>query len=74
MDEPHLVRGARYAELDPVAVRPEDYAWSCARLHLGRRKTDPLNTDHRVVKIMGGWRAFLREGVSEDGRGLSPLR
>jgi len=74
MDEPHLVRAARYVELNPVAAgmvaRPEDYAWSSARLHLGRRKTDPLNTDHQVVKIMGDWRAFLREGVSEEDQGL----
>jgi len=53
-----------------MQARPEDYAWPSARLHLGRRKTDPLNTDHHVVKIMGDWCAFLREGVSEEDQGL----
>lgn len=74
MDEQHLVRAARYVELNPVSAgivtKPEDYAWSSARMHLGRRKTDPLNTDHHVVEIMGDWRAFLREGVSEEDQGL----
>ena len=31
---------------------------------------DPLNTGHHVVKIMGDWRSFLREGVSEEDEGL----
>ena len=74
MDEQHLVRAARYVELNPVSAgmvaKPEDYAWSSARLHLGRRKTDPLNTDQQVVEIMGDWRGFLREGVSEEDESL----
>ena len=31
---------------------------------------DPLNTGHHVVKIMGDWRSFLREGVSDEDEGL----
>ncbi len=72
MDDPHLVRAARYVELNPVSPgivsKPEDYAWSSARLHVGRRKTDPLNTDDRVVELMGD--SFLREGVSEEDEEL----
>jgi len=49
MDDRHLARAARYIELNPVSAgivaKPEDYAWSSARLHMGRRKTDPLATD-----------------------------
>ena len=74
MDKQHVVRAARYIELNPVSAgivaKPDDYAWSSARLHLGRRKTDPLNTDHRVVEIIGDWRAFLREGVTEEDMAL----
>ena len=74
LDEPHLVRAARYIELNPVSAgivaKPEDYAWSSAGLHLGLRKTDPLNTDHRVVETVGDWRAFLRERAAGDGLSL----
>ena len=73
-NEQHLLRAARYVELNPVSAgmvaKPEDYAWSSARLHLGRRKTDPLNTDQQVVEIVGDWRGFLREGVSEEDESL----
>ena len=74
MDDPHLVRAARYVELNPVCAgivaKPEDYAWSSARLHMGRRRTDPLGTDDRVVEIMGDWRGFLREGVAAEDESL----
>jgi len=75
---PHLVRAARYVELNPVSAgvvaKPADHAWSSARLHLGRRKTDPLNTDHRVVEMLGDCRSFLREGVAEEDVGLEACR
>ena len=75
LDRQHLVRAARYVELNPVqagmVARPEDYGWSSARLHLGRRKTDPLNTDCTVVEIAGDWRGFLRQGVQDEDLGLT---
>ena len=74
MDEQHLVRTARYVELNPVSAgivaKPQDCVWSSARLHLGRRKTDPLNTDHHVLELIGDWRGYLREGVSEEDEQL----
>jgi len=43
-------------------------ACSTARLHVGRRKTYPLNTDHRVVEMEGD--SFLREGMADEDVGL----
>ncbi|NQT14006.1 MAG: transposase, partial [Planctomycetes bacterium] len=49
-----------------LARRPEDYAWSSARLHLGLAKTDALSTRDTVVRMLGDWRAYLREGCAND--------
>lgn len=70
LDEAHLVRAARYVEMNPVHARlagkPEAYRWSSASYHLGRVRTDPLDTDRRVVDLCGDWGAFLRGAVEGD--------
>ena len=44
-----------------LARSPENYAWSSARHHLDRRRADPLDVDDTVVRLVGNWRAFLKE-------------
>jgi putative transposase len=75
LDEKHLMRSARYTELNPVAAgiadTPGAYAWSSAALHLGLRRDDPLvMPEDRKLPYLGepmlqNWRRFLRRGVEE---------
>ncbi len=75
LDESHLMRAARYVELNPVAAGlvedPGDYEWSSAPFHLGLRRDDPLvGQEDRKLPYLGRgmlrrWRAFLREGIDE---------
>ena len=67
----------RYIELNPQrlgqAGRPEDYRWSSAAHHLGRRR-DPLLFDHALFWAIGNtpfereaaYQAWLEQGVAED--------
>jgi putative transposase len=67
MDEPHLLAGARYVELNPVraklARRASDWRWSSARAHLAERD-DGLVTVAPLLEMVSDWRAFLRGGLS----------
>ena len=67
LDEAHLIRAARYVEMNAVRARlarkPEQYPWSSAAYHLGRAEDDPLATDHRVTRITGDWKGFLAAAV-----------
>jgi len=75
LDEKHLMRAARYAELNPVATgivdTPEAYEWSSAALHLGLRRDDPLvmpedwKLPYLGAPMLRGWRGFLRRGIDE---------
>jgi putative transposase len=75
LDEKHLMRSARYIELNPVAAQlledPGHYEWSSAALHLGLRRDDPLvMPEDRKLPYLGapmlrGWRGFLRQGIEE---------
>ncbi len=69
LDERHLLASVRYSELNPVAAglvaRPEDYGWSSARFHLGRKKRDPLVEDGRPLGLVDDWRALLADGLDE---------
>jgi len=73
----HLLACMRFIELNPqrnglLLARPEDYAWSSAAHHLGRRR-DPLVFDHALFWGLGNtpfereaaWRAWLEQGVAE---------
>jgi putative transposase len=70
LDETHLIRAARYVEMNPVraglARKPEQYPWSSAARHLGRTQCDPLETDRKVEEISGDWRGFLAAAVEAD--------
>jgi len=71
MDQPYLAAAARYVELNPVRAglvkRPEDWAWSSARAHLG-------GTDDGVARVaplleqIGDWRNFLDGGLEAKNR------
>ena len=72
LDEPHLLAAARYVELNPVSAgvvaMPEQYAWSSAAFHLGRRRKDPLVKDRTMLGLVASgrdWRAFLRDDIDE---------
>ena len=72
LDERHLMLAARYVELNPMAAgvarAPEEYPWSSAAFHLGRRRKDPLVEDASLGGLLDGrasWRRFLRDGVEE---------
>jgi len=80
----HLLACMRFIELNPqrsggLLARPEDYPWSSAAHHLGRRR-DPLVFDHALFWGLGNtpfereaaYRAWLEQGVAEDeGRRLA---
>jgi putative transposase len=75
LDEAHLIRAARYVEMNPVraglALRPEQYPWSSAAYHLDLVRSDPLQCDRKVVEISGDWKGFLAAAVeAEEARGL----
>jgi len=75
LDEAHLIRAARYVEMNPVraglAKRPEAYRWSSAAFHLRTQQSDPLATDRKVEEISGDWKGFLRTAVeAEEARAL----
>lgn len=79
----HLLTCMRFIELNPQRsgwhIAPEDYRWSSAAHHLGRRR-DPLVFDHALFWGLGNtpfereaaYRAWLEQGVAEDeGRRLA---
>ena len=80
----HLLACMRFIELNPqrsglLLAQPEDYLWSSAAHHLGRRR-DPLVFDHALFWGLGNtpfareaaWRAWLEQGVIEaEGRQLA---
>jgi len=69
MDEPYLLAGARYVELNPVrarlARRAQDWPWSSARAHLAGRD-DGLAAVRPLLDLAPDWSAFLGGGLRED--------
>ena len=79
----HLLACMRFLELNPhrtagFTLPPEDYVWSSAAHHLGRRR-DSLVLDHALFWALGNtpfereaaWRRWLEQGVTVDeGRRL----
>ena len=75
MDEAHLLACARYVELNPVRAgltrRPEDWAWSSARAHLGMAG-DGVTKVARLLGRAPDWQAFLAGGL--DTAALTEIR
>ncbi len=71
MDDAHLLDAVRYVELNPVRAKlvatPEDWTWSSARAHVGRR-ADALIARKRPAELegVGPWAAFLAAGLADD--------
>ena len=73
MDERYLLTATRYVELNPVRAglikTAEHYPWSSASAHID-------NIDDQLVKIsplltlVGDWRSFLAEDVSNTDEGM----
>jgi putative transposase len=71
MDEPYLLACARYVELNPVraglAGRPDQWAWSSARAHLGG-PDDGLVDPRPLLDRWPDWRAVIGAGLDEELR------
>jgi putative transposase len=74
LDARHFVNAIRYVELNPVSAgmvsKAEDYPWSSAAAHCGRR-TDPLLESQDRFRVLSGianWSDWLAHGVPEDCR------
>jgi putative transposase len=69
MGEDHLLRCARYIELNPVRARlvgrPRDWRWSSARAHLAGRDDDLVQVAP-LLEIAPDWKAFLGEALTRD--------
>ena len=68
MDEAHTLAAARYVELNPVRAglvsRPQDWAWSSARAHLGDA-ADGLTDVAALGALVPDWAAFLAQGLDD---------
>ncbi|MFC1779494.1 transposase [Thermodesulfobacteriota bacterium] len=68
MDESYLLATARYVELNPVqaglVARPEDYAWSSARFHLGLDE-NPVVCRSPLREMVPSWREYLSDVPDE---------
>lgn len=69
MDEPHLLAGIRYVELNPVRARlvrrARDWPWSSARAHLTGRGDGLVDLD-AVRDLVPDWSDFLAAGLSAE--------
>ncbi len=69
LDEAHLHAAGRYVELNPVRAglkrRAMDWRWSSARAHL-KGEDDDLVKVAPMLERVGDWRAYLREGLTEE--------
>jgi putative transposase len=74
LDARHFLNAIRYVELNPVSARmvekAEEYAWSSAAVHCGRR-ADPLLEPPQNSDLLRGitdWSGWLMSGVPDDCR------
>ncbi|MSP67090.1 MAG: transposase [Alphaproteobacteria bacterium] len=71
MEEPHLLAGARYVELNPVraklARRARDWRWSSARAHL-TGEDDALVRVRPLLDLAPDWAGLLAAGLDDAER------
>jgi putative transposase len=69
MDNRHLMRAARYVELNPVRAKlcrvPWRWPWSSAAAHIAGQD-DALVRVKPLLERAGDWREFLNEGLEVD--------
>lgn len=65
LDERYLWYAVRYIERNPVRAgivgKAEDYKWSSAAAHCGKRKDDILSPDFPPASVVKDWSAWLKE-------------
>lgn len=65
LDERYLWCAMRYIERNPVRAgivgKAEDYKWSSAAAHCGKRKDDVLSPDFHPATVIKDWSAWLKE-------------
>jgi putative transposase len=70
MDEAHMWNAIRYVERNPVRAglveRAEDYLWSSAAAHCGRRDDILIAVDFPPPGIIANWSEWLRVDHSEE--------
>jgi putative transposase len=76
LDEAHTWAAVRYVERNPVraklARRAEDFAWSSAAAHCGRRADELLSPEFPPRGLIADWSAWLR--APEEARQEESLR
>jgi putative transposase len=69
MDERHLLRAARYVELNPVRAKlcraPWRWRWSSAAAHVAGRDDDLVRVEPLLDRVQD-WRQFLAEGLPTE--------
>jgi len=70
MDDAHMWQAVRYVERNPVraglSVHAEQYPWSSAGGHVGRRKDLLLSGDLEHKGVVEDWAAWLHETDDEE--------
>ena len=70
LDESHHWAAVRYVERNPVragmVARAEEYPWSSAAAHCGRRDTGVLSTEFPPSGVIEDWSEWLNAGCDED--------
>jgi putative transposase len=72
LDSTYFLNAIRYVELNPVRARmverAEDYEWSSAAAHCGRRNDLVVDSDPKssLLKGIGNWSRWLEEGITEE--------
>ncbi|MGB2754583.1 MAG: transposase [Phycisphaerae bacterium] len=76
LDDEHLWEAVRYVERNPVRAglvkRAEEYPWSSAAAHCGRRKDPLVQGGLETGGVVRDWSAWLRQ--AEDDAMLKVLR
>ena len=76
LDESHLWAAARYVERNPVRAglvkRAEDYAWSSAAAHCGRRSDPVLGSDWPPAGVVADWSAWL--AIEQEPQEIKTIR
>ncbi|MDO8588801.1 MAG: transposase [Armatimonadota bacterium] len=76
LDEPHLWAAVRYVERNPVRAgmvkRAEDYPWSSAASHLGKRPDKLIRSNTEWGGIVEDWQEALAE--PEDDETMQMIR
>ena len=78
LNERYLWFAVRYVELNPIRARivdnAEDYPWSSAAAHCGKRKDNILALDFPPAGIIENWATWIRESERSEDEDIDILR